>query len=144
MTLEEKIEANYLLGVVQYGDNIRFYMNPIAYWIMDSKAYDPTYNPANSPGAIFRDGIFTVDESNVKQFLRAIEPDHISLDTIKDNLPSLEEELTLYFLIDFDNKIFVNAYADVEIERYVPASWEGILDYPLNYLPDEIKQIWEE
>lgn len=142
MNIDQKIESNYLLGAVCVNGNLSFYMNPLAYWIMNTKAYDPTYNPNNSLGPPFRNGVFIVDNSNIEPFLEAIEPDRISIEEVIQYIPEFGEELTLYFLIDFDNKLFVNGYVDVEIEKYVPQDWEGISDNPLNYLPNEVKAIW--
>jgi hypothetical protein len=142
MTIDQKIEANYLLGAVRVNGRVMFYMNPIAYWIMDTKSYDPGYDASGSPGPLFRDGVFIVDSHNVNLFLKAIEPDSVSLEDIIGNLPLLGEELNLFFLIDFNSRLFVNGYADIEIEKYIPEDWKGIFDNPLNYLPDDIKAIW--
>lgn len=143
MSIDQKIEANYLLGSVLYNGMLYFYMNPLAYWIMDAKGYDPTYVATDSQESSFRDGIFVVDSNNAELYLKAIEQDKISLSEIVQHLPELGTELTLYFLVDFDGKRFVSAYSDVEIEKYIPHGWQGILDYPVNYLPDDVKNIWE-
>lgn len=46
------------------------------------------------------------------------------------------------FRLDFDKKMFVNGFTDMEVEEYLPdESWKGEFGTPVNYLPEEIKAI---
>jgi hypothetical protein len=142
INLAEKIDLDYQLGAVQTEGKVSFYLNPLAYWIMDYKVYDPTYRPDDWPGPRFRNDLLQVDESTVVPFLNAMAPDEVTLESIIQHLPAFGETLVPLFLIDFDNRLFVNGYGESRLEDYIPSGWKGIFDNPINYLPEPIRQIW--
>lgn len=76
-------------------------------------------------------------DNKIQEYLDAIEEDKISNTeyiNIVDNFSSEDSRIT--FFIDFDSKIYVNGFYDIEVEEYLPnESWKGKFDEPMNYIP---------
>jgi len=136
-TIQENIDNSYLFGCVKYKENYTFYLMPIAYWILNHIAYDPTYNPDDwKDGFIFRDNILNVEDDNIELFIQAIEVDKIDIDTV--NVKEYGLGNIFLFLIDFDSKTFISYFDDISIEEYLPnESWIGKFDDPIKYMPKE-------
>jgi hypothetical protein len=121
---------------------------PVAYWILNHLQYNPAYNP-NDWEYIFRDNILNITDDQIDNFIKAIDEDRISdLEELKSISPQ-SEYTYLYFFIDFDSKIFVSHFDDIEIEEYLPQDeWHGIFEYPINRIPEKDRnyfyQIWEQ
>ena len=142
--IKKKFEDNYLLGCIKYKGAFRNYLMPVAWWILNYKKYDPGYDPAKWQ-FVFRDHIYNVSDSEVDRFMRAIEADSLDTNKLRVVIKELPpEHAHLYFFIDFDRKLFVNGFADVEVEEYLPeGSWKGEFGDPVNYLPEEMKAIFK-
>lgn len=142
MTLKDRIEDGYVLGLVSYQDTIMIYMAPSAWFVMNYPKYDPSILASQERSTDFRNGVLMVDNSTVEAYVKAMRPDAISVNDLKGELPNNHEALQPIFLIDFNNQRYVSWFYDIDYEEYIPPNWEGIFDNPLTYLPDEIKQIW--
>lgn len=130
MNIQQKIDEGCLLGCIKYNGNCCYYFMPLAYWILDYKRYNPYYKPDDWE-FIFRNNILTVDEYNVVSFIKAVESDKIEHDQVLEI-----ERTSVSFFIDFDTKLFISSFVDVEVEEYLPTGgWRGKYDDPLNYLP---------
>ena len=130
MDIKQKLEEGYLLGYIKYKENCVAYFMPIAYWILNYEKYDPSYNP-NNWKFIFRDNILTVMDYNIEKYLSAIEVDKISMEEVRKN-----KNINVTFYIDFDNKLFVSSFNDIEVEEYLPdGNWKGLYGNTQEYLP---------
>jgi hypothetical protein len=134
MTVQQKIEENYIFGFIKYKADCSLYLMPIAYWILNYKKYDPSYNPDNWE-FIFRDNILVVSDSNIDSFMNAIKVDKIQPDEFS------KSTYKLTFFIDFDIKLFVSSFDDIEVEEYVPNNWQGKYADPMVYLPIQCKML---
>jgi hypothetical protein len=54
------------------------------------------------------------------------------------------DDVPLLMLVDFDKRLFVHGYSEpVEPKsNYIPAGWTGIVNNPLDYTSEEIRQLW--
>ncbi|HEX8461576.1 MAG TPA: hypothetical protein VF623_09105 [Segetibacter sp.] len=134
MTVEQKFEEGYILGYIKYNEQCNMYLMPIAYWILNYKKYDPSYNPENWE-FVFRENILIVNDSNVENFIKAIEVDKIyPYDLTKSN------PANVVFYVDFDVKLFVSSFNEIEVEDYLPdKDWQGKYDNPTKYLAAQCK-----
>lgn len=116
---------------------------PIAWWILNYKKYDPTFR-SEDWGSVFRGNVLNVTNKDIMNFFNAIENDRVDINELKMSCQNrLSYQFRLFFFIDFDRKIYVNGFPDVEIEEYLPSrEWKGIFDEPLNYTPSELKQFF--
>jgi len=138
-SIQERLKENYILGCIKYKNGYQFYLMAIAWWIIDYATYDPSilledrYN--------FRNGIYTVTDDKIKEYLDSISEDEISLMEVKNILENFKEENhEITFLIDFDNKEYISGFGDIDVEEYLPdLTWIGKFDLdPINYLPANI------
>lgn len=140
------------LAVVCYQGKYRFFLDDATYWVLDMATCSPSSK--QSDVSHYRDGILVVDE-NAGEFLQAIKDSEISIgklqqlvnqqhQTVLADEDDYRGDLHLFFLINFDEKLYVSMFADVGYEEYVPKGWKGIFDDPLKYLPEEIQSIWKE
>lgn len=134
MTIIERIKNDYLLGAVKLNGKVRYFLEPIAYWIMDYKSYDPEYRASENDTTPFRNNILTVDSSNAFEYIEALKEDEVSLTEIDSIKSQVDFEIPVMFLVDFDSKQFVSNFEDIEIEIYIPEGWSGIFDNPISYL----------
>ncbi len=139
------------LGAICYQGKYRFFLEHATYWVLDMIACSPSSKENSS---YYRNGILVVDE-NPEEFLEAMQESEISLEDLrvlidKQHKIVLADEddyrgdLHLTFLVDFDKKLYVSMFFDVGYEEYVPQDWKGIYDDPLKYVPEEIRDIWQE
>ena len=141
--LKQKFEANYLLGCIKYNGIYEIYLMPIAWWILNYKKYDPEYDPA-AWQSIFRDNVLNVTDNKIVQFFNSIADDKITLNELKRVVNDISLEYReIYFFVDFDDKIFINAFCDISVEEYLPdTSWKGEFGNPIDYLPEELRNSW--
>lgn len=136
--IQKAIENSYLFGCIKYDNDLSFYLMPIAYWILNYSKYDPSYNPKDwNDGHIFRDNILNVDNKNIDSFIHCIRLDKIDIELVNPKQNNLLD--VFLFFVDFDSKVFISYFDDIDIEEYLPdESWSGKFDNPLNYIPEEI------
>ncbi|MDY0903615.1 hypothetical protein [Pedobacter sp. CFBP9032] len=136
-TFKEKFKQNFILGCIKYNNEFTLYLMPIAWWILNYVKYDPTIQLNESGFKNFRQGVLNVLDNKIQEYLDAIEEDKISNTeyiNIVDNFSSEDSRIT--FFIDFDSKIYVNGFYDIEVKEYLPnESWKGKFDEPMNYIP---------
>lgn len=75
--IKQKFEEGYILGCIKHKEQCSLYLMPIAYWILNYKKYDPTYNPEDWE-FVYRDNILIVSDENIDSYMKAIEIDKIS------------------------------------------------------------------
>ena len=142
-SIKKRLDDNYLLGVIKHENIYNIYLMPIAWWILNHNKYDPNYNP-NIWKEVFRNHIYNVEDKNIDLFLKSIEGDKLSSNEIilaKTQNPN--DFIHLYFFIDFDKKIFINGFSDIEVEEYLPnENWKGIFGNPNAYLPEVLISIF--
>lgn len=118
---------------------------PIAYWILNYEKYDPEHDPSEYK-SVFRDNILNVTDDRIEDFFKAVANYTLYLnDEIKSEIKSiLPEYKRIQFYIDLDKKIFISGFVDIEVEDYLPdPNWSGELGFPGEYVPIEIKSIFE-
>jgi len=137
--IKNRLEDNALLGYMKFSELGSFYLMPIAYWILNYSKYDPTYNPKEW-AFVFRNNILNVRAENTSDFFSSIEQDKIPFVELEEAIRNKLEGIALSFYIDFDSKLFVSAFENIEVETYLPDdTWKGKFDNPLLYLPADVK-----
>jgi hypothetical protein len=138
---------DYLYGVTRYKSEWYLSCAPMPTWILDYLAYNPKFSLKIDPNAkiVAKNNLLAVDETNAEGFLKEIRfyetfPEHIQLAIQR----GAEEESQLSVVIDFDNKVYINNYPEEPLQDYIPAHWTGYEGSPLDYVPEEIKDIWKE
>lgn len=147
----EKLEENYLLGCIRFEDNYHLYLMPIAWWIINYEKYSPSILNDEKRRSEFRNGVLTVTDEKIVEFLDSIEEDKITeqnaveiIHTIAKDFPE-ENYGYLNFFIDFDEKKYISGFYDIEIENYLPGDgWKGFFDMPIKYLPLQLQLIWKD
>jgi hypothetical protein len=142
MKTEEKINSDYVVGAICYKGIWRFYFMPPIYWVTDSDYYDPGYNSQTSSDSEFRRGVGKLHATNADIYIKSIEDDGVSSSWINENYLIYKDDLKPVFLVDIDNHLFVSKFYDVDYENHVAPRWQGVFGDPLEYMPDEIKKIW--
>jgi hypothetical protein len=142
MTLTERLEDGYVLGITHYNNSYRAYVAPSAWFVMDYKAYDPSITASQQRTNDFRNGVIVVDLDTADAYLSAMEPDLLPMDELRNALPANGDQLQPLFLIDFETRQYISWYFDIGYEDYIPSGWKGVFDNPINYLPEPIRQIW--
>jgi len=128
MTIEEKLENGYLPGCIKYMDAYNYYLMPIAYWILDNDKYDPDYDPKQWE-FVFRNNIMVVHDNDIPAFFNAIEIDRVDPQMFK------AKNIRMTIFIDFDTKLFVSSFNEIELENYLPdESWKGLYTDPNKYI----------
>ena len=133
--IEENIGNSYLFGCVKYKNKYEFYLMPVVYWVLNHAKYNPKYNPDDWE-YVFRDNVLNVTDDNIEPFIKAIEVDKIDIDSVK--MADYRFMDIFLFFIDFDSKIFISYFDDIDIEEYIPNLWTGKFEDPINYLPENL------
>ncbi len=117
---------------------------PLPWWILNYAKYDPSFN-ARAENSDFRKNILNVSDGEIDNYIQAIQEDRVNLDDLKHALSTSQENINLSVFIDFDERLFINGFFDnVEPEEYLPDDhWKGKLGYPIEYLPENLKQVFE-
>jgi hypothetical protein len=139
----------YLIGATRYKSDWYLSSAPIPTWILDYLAYNPELSLKIDPNAatVAKNNLLIVDENNAEEFIREIRfyktfPEHIR-HSLEFGFNS-EEDLQLSVMIDFDDKVYINNYPEEPLQGYIPAHWTGYSGSPLEYVPEDIRAIWEE
>jgi hypothetical protein len=143
--IKRKFNENYLVGCIKHKGVLNVYLMPIAYWILNHEKYDPEYDPSKSK-SVFRDNILNVTHDKIEDFVKSVAKYLLNLDDeIKSEIKSTPPEYKrIQFYIDLDKKIFISGFVDIEVEDYLPdSSWRGELGFPSEYVPIEIKSVFE-
>jgi hypothetical protein len=56
---------------------------------------------------------------------------------------SLYSKPSLDFVVDFDDRLFVNGWRELVIpfHKLIPEGWKGIKGYPYEYIPSDLKEL---
>lgn len=135
-----EVETGKLIAAIKYSGRWYFLLGTIGELILDYKRYDPEYDP-DKYTAIYRGNILTLDESNAGRFLEVMREYLLSLDQLLQYKKEFPGEPVIDVLIDFDQKFYVNGYAELPLEKYVPRGWRSVLAEPRNHLPPELVQL---
>lgn len=148
MTVEEHISNGDVLGIIVDQGLLKIYMAPSIWFVMNYESYYPSameirdrrgrYN-----GPLFREDVRVVNSLNADVYLNHMEKNILQPKDIIKIKEKDAESIQPIFLIDFDHHRYVSWFYDIDYEEYIPNGWEGIFDNPLNFLPDEIKAIWD-
>ena len=142
MSMKKELDYDEYLGAVKVEGNWHFLADFVGEWILNYPAYDPDYDPSQWKYK-FRNGLLVVDETNAKEFLETMREKELSFESVKKLVAEKgKDKIPLTYVIDFDECIFVDGNSERDIAEYVPRNWKGIEDFPLNYVPDEIKAVW--
>jgi hypothetical protein len=135
------VDADEYLGAVKIDSKWRIFHDVLGMWILDYSAYDD-YVPKLGG---WREGIMKVDQNNAAQYCRAMEAKEIPPQLIPDAISVLGGQMPLTFVVNFDDRFFVNGWHDnIAIHEYVPDGWKGISDNPYKHIPQELKARWSE
>lgn len=140
----DSLKPNDLIGVTRYNSRWRLFAGTVAEWILDYATYDPGFDPSGSE-TVFRGNLLTVNEENVDQFHDAMEPYELQpseLELFMQKVGRYNWPLTV--VVDFDNQFYVNGFSEISLHEYLPPGWKGIEGPPLDFVPAEIRQIWDK
>jgi hypothetical protein len=143
--LEHLLTAHLLLGAVNLRGQWRLFAGSVGEWTLDYPACDPGWEPSENERLEFRSGLLVVDVHNADEFCAAMQPYEVTTKTLVGWMQRVgQAAIPLTFVVDFDRRLFVHGY-DEPIEprgQYIPPSWTGIVDDPLDHVPAEIKDLW--
>jgi hypothetical protein len=134
-----------IIGAIRYHSEWRFFEAPVTSWVLNHHSYNPMLSDMidRNIKKVTRNNLLEVDETNAENFLNAIETYETFPDNILDYLEAgYDDELSV--VIDFDNRVYINSYPEVPLQTYIPSHWTVYQGSPLDYVPDEIRAIWEE
>lgn len=140
-SIQQRLDENYIPGCIKYQNEYQFYLMPIAWWILNYAKYSPSILEDISRQN-FRNGAFNITDDKIDPFLMSVSEDQISIQEVKGMIENFPEEYSaIIFFIDFDKKIFISAFDDIEAETYLPdKSWNGKYGNPMEYIPKIILQ----
>jgi hypothetical protein len=135
------VDTDEYIGAVKLNSEWRCFYDMLSMWILDYASYHPEYNP--TPGG-WRAGLLQVDETNAQAFCNALADREILLEHIPRTVKRTSTgQQPLTFVINFDEKIFVNGWQDnIAIHEYAPQGWTAVEDDPYQYIPPELKALW--
>jgi hypothetical protein len=134
--IQNNIKNSYLFGCIKNKNKFTFYLMPVVYWVLNHSKYAPNYNPEDWE-YVFRNNILNVIDNNIEPFIRAIEVDKIDIDSV--DMTNYRFMDIFLFFVDFDSKIFISYFHDIDVEEYLPDNqWIGKFEDPINYLPKNL------
>ena len=140
----EEMDPNDLVGVVKFNGAWRFFGGTVAEWILDYASYDPGFDPSRHD-TVFRSNLLTVDESHADQFLVAMAPYELDPSSLERFIRANGSRAwPLSVMVDFDDRLYVNGFAEISLQDYLPPGWRGVEGSPLAYMPAEIRRIWRQ
>lgn len=141
--MKKDIKRDEWIGAVKAEGTWHLLALYIGEWILDYPKYDP-FSDKSAEHNNYRNGMWVVDENNASEFLETMKENEISLLDVKKLVAEKGAfETPLTYVVNFDERLFVDGYPDRDITEYVPEGWNSFEDFPLKYVPDEIKAIWE-
>ena len=141
-TIQDHLDIDDLLGCIKWKNSYHFYMSDITLWILNYAMYDP--GSVEHVGE-FKNGILNVDNNSIAPYLEYASSDKINTAELVGHQQGLnrEDKIYLYFFIDFDSSLYVNAFPDISIEEYLPNSnWIGKYEAPVDHLPIDLQHMF--
>lgn len=138
--MKKELKRDECLGAVNFNGNWHFLALYVGEWILDYPSYEP-YSDKSKKN--YRNGLWIVNEKTAAEFLEAMKNEEMSQDDVRQLIKEKsEDEIPLLFVINFDERLFVDGHPDRDIAEFVPEGWKGVEDSPLKYVPASIKSIW--
>lgn len=141
------IDADEYLGAIKLKGKWYVFYELRGMWVLNHRTYHPSFQSEQYPD--WRPGLLVVNRENADEFINHLREQEKELSI--EELPRVRTagfeglglpELT--FVIDFDEQLFVSAFPEnLAIHEHVPEGWKGIEDAPLEYVPPELKKIWD-
>lgn len=142
MIMKNDVKRDEWLGAVNVDGKWHLLALYTGEWILDYPTYDPFSDKSEKN---YRKGLWVVDQKNAQEFINAMRDEELSSSDVKELVKERGvEQMPLLYVVDFEKCLFVDGHHDRDIEEYVPKGWKGIKDFPLKYVPDEIKSIWTQ
>lgn len=139
----DSLHPNDLIGVTRHGSRWRIFAGTVAEWILDYASYDPGFDPSRSE-VMFRGNLLVVSEQNADQFHAAMEPYELQPSELEAFVHQVGRyNWPLSMVVSFDDKLYVNGFSEIPLHEYLPPGWSGIEGQPIDFVPPEIRQIWE-
>lgn len=136
MSYEIEIDATHYVGAVKYHSQWRIFHNIISMWILNYSAYD-------DDGEEWRKGIVQVDTHNADAYCAIMAEFELKFEQIPYTKKRLLRPAPLTFVVDFDEKRFVDGWQEqFSLIEYIPSSWSGTIGNPYKYIPDSMKELW--
>ena len=123
------------VGAVKLDGRWRLFGAPLVFFALDAVSFC-------GAGADFRAGLPQIDEANAPQFMAAMEPYELQPEDIRRLCEAAPFPPPLFFVIDFDAKMFVDGWTGDNLEDHVPGGWTGVADEPFKYVPAEVRELW--
>jgi hypothetical protein len=131
------IPADEYVGVVVKGGVRRYFFNILSMWILDYASYYPDYDPLDPRfgGGEWRKGLLRVNSDNADAYIDALSNQEIPNNMLDAITSEYGGGVTITFIVNFDEKLFVNGWHDnIPLHEYVPSGWRGVEDDPYLYL----------
>jgi hypothetical protein len=139
----ESLEADEFIGTVKLKSEWKFFVGSLGEWTLDYDAFDPSFH-LSSEKNLFRGGLTKIDETNAEKYMEAMQNYELSTNEIQQLIATQGiDEVPLMFVVDFDNRTFVNGYYDYPLEKYVPEGWKSYLGNTYEYVPENVRALWE-
>jgi hypothetical protein len=132
------LRTDELFGVVKSNSEVRFYGAWLAEWILDYSSYDPSISTEGEEP--LRNGLLVVRPDQGADFCKVMRPNEIDAGEVKEYLK--KRFIPIDFYIDFDRALFINGFHEIAIEDYVPAGWTSEENDPLQFVPDDLRALW--
>ncbi len=146
------------VGAVHFQSQWTFYYEMREAWYLDFSSFITKVHPdyfVNSRYSDWRHGkLAYVDENHASDYLATLSQHEIRLNEVPNlvfnqlDLRRQGSHPTLRFIVDFDNRIYVDrAFGKVRMDidpstKYAPSHWSCHIDNPLNYIPKSLRQLW--
>ena len=135
----DAVDVDDLIGAVRVDGVWRFYATDLAHWILDYKRYDPSAEAAG-----YRGRALVADVGARYAYLEVMSEFELDAADLASGIQkdgSLGWRLEI--VVDFDERLYVNGWFDnIALHEYVPAGWKGIQNFPLDFVPDQIADMW--
>ncbi|MCU0432815.1 MAG: hypothetical protein MUC87_05125 [Bacteroidia bacterium] len=125
--IENRVNNHYLLGAIKANNDVRYYMAPIAWWILDYPKYDPSILNVKDSEFNFRENLLVVRPSDKEHFLEVMQEDYVDIKDVLLYNSVHDTPIRLLFIIDFDRSEFYSSFYDIDIHEYIPDQWKGYL-----------------
>ncbi len=138
-TVVNRVDEN-VLAVVCYRGEWNYYAAELDVWVMDWEAWRREFVEAGyfvpQASAAERGGVLVLNEHSVERALDALRGNMVSEQSLRGALRarapivSWEQVMDLFpvVFLDFDRRRLFSVYAEaLQLERYVPDGWVGVL-----------------
>jgi hypothetical protein len=137
------LSVNEYIGLVCSAGVWRCFTGMLAEWILDYRAYDPSYDPTKWPDTP-RNQLLQVGVDQAVEFQLIFEERELTKQGIQYILSTVGAPRAYPIAaVDFDTRRYVNGFYDLALEEYVPAGWISVFDDPLQYVSEDLRILWK-